>query len=342
MKKQSVLGQFSNKNMVKQELGQHSLMNALGLASRLSISPISYAELKFSNCSVIFVDDDFEKEVDSVETHIYYTEDYKNYQPINKIDSLMTKNMSTFVENATVVVYTNEEVVNYHIKEAITSTEERQQQVDEEVGILSPYHDEIGFKTDKDAEEYDKELDKIDSLEDFLSVIVDDKLNQASKKDNKEEELKQQAEFGYSNQKTPVNPVNEFMKQAANSNKTKENKDENSKTSYTQTETGYIVKDGVEEDTVFSSDKIVVTIGGYKENGEVDSYQTSEIVSDATIKNLEEECDKMNTMIGLAKSFSDGEESVNELLVEGNIADYYELENIKDKQTGEIIWIKRS
>ena len=26
MNKQSVLGQFSNKNMVKQELGQHSLM----------------------------------------------------------------------------------------------------------------------------------------------------------------------------------------------------------------------------------------------------------------------------------------------------------------------------
>src|SRR5699024_10509962 len=119
--------------------------------------------------------------------------------------------------------------------------------------------------------EYDKELDKINSLEDFLSVIVNDKLNQSSKKDSKEEELKQQAEFGYSNQKTPVNPVNEFMKQAANSKKTKESKDENSKTSYIQTETGYIVKDGVEEDTVFSSDKIVVTIGGYKENGEVDS-----------------------------------------------------------------------
>lgn len=340
MNKQSVLGQFSNKNMVKQELGQHSLMNALGLASRLSMSPISYAELKFSNCSVIFVDDDFEKEEDSVETHIYYTEDYKNYQPINKIESLMMKNMSTFVESATVVVYTNEEIVNYHIKEAITSTEERQQQVDEEVGILSPYHDEIGFKTDKDAEEYDKELDEIDSLEDFLSVIVNDKLNQASKKDNKEEELKQQAEFGYSKQKTPANLVNEFMKQAANSNK--ESESSSDKTSYIQTETGYIIEDGIKEDTVFSSDSIVVTIGGYKNNGERESYEVSEILDDAAIKDLEEECDKMNTMIGLAKSFIDDEESANELLRERNIVDYYELENIKDKQTGEIIWIKRS
>lgn len=340
MKKQSVLSQFSDKNMVKQELGQHSLVDGLGLASRLSISPISYAELKFRNCSVIFVDDDFEKEEDSVETHIYYTEDYENYQPINKIDSLMTKNMSTFVESATLVVYTNEEVVNYHIKEAITSTEERQQQIDEEVGILSPYHDEIGFKTDKDAEEYNKELDEVEGLKDFLSSVISDKLNQSSEKDNKEEELKQQAEFGYANQKTPTNPVNEFMKQAANSNKESENS--SAKTSYIQTETGYIVKDGVEEDTVFKKDNIVVTIGGYKEDGEVDSYQTSEIISDATIKDLEEECAKMNTLIGLAKNFSDDKEATNELLRQGNIVDYYELENVKDKKTGEIIWIKHS
>lgn len=340
MKKQSVLSQFSDKNMIKQELGQHSLIDGLGLASRLSISPISYAELKFRNCSVIFVDDDFEKEEDSVETHIYYTEDYEDYQPINKIDSLMVKNMSTFVERATLITYTNEEVVNYHVKEAITSTEERQQQVDEEVGILSPYHDEIGFKTDKDAEEYDKELDEVEGLKDFLSSVISDKLNQTSEKDNKEEELKQQAEFGYTNQKTPANPVNDFMKQAANSNKESENS--SAKTSYIQTETGYIVKDGVEEDTVFNSDNIVVTIGGYKEDGEVDSYQTSEIISDATIKDLEEECDKMNMMISLTKKFNDDEDIVDELLSSQSIADYYELENIKDKKTGEMIWIKRS
>lgn len=340
MKKQSVLGQFSNKNMVKQELGQHSLIDGLGLASRLSISPISYAELKFKNCSVIFVDDDFEKEEDSVETHIYYTEDYEDYQPINKIDSLMTKNMSTFVESATVIVYTNEEVVNYHIKEAITSTEERQQQVDEEVGILSPYHDEIGFKTDKDAEEYDKELDEVEGLKDFLSSVISDKLNQTSEKDNKEKELKQQAEFGYANQKTPANPVNEFMKQAANSNK--ESESSSDKTSYIQTETGYIIEDGIKEDTVFSSDSIVVTIGGYKNNGERESYEVSEILDDATIKDLEEGCAKMNMLIDFAKSFIDDEESTNELLKQSNIVDYYELENIKDKKTGEIIWIKRS
>lgn len=342
MKKQSVLGQFSNKNMVKQELGQHSLVNGLGLASRLSMSPISYTELKFNNCSVIFVDDDFEKEEDTVETHIYYTEDYEDYQPIDKLESLMIKNKSTFAERATVIIYTSEEVVNYHTKEAITSTEERQQRVDEEVGILSPYHDEIGFKTDKDAEEYGKELDKIDSLEDFLSVIINDKLNQSSKKDSKEENLKQQAEFGYSNQKTTNNPVNEFMKQAANSNKTKENKDENSKVSYIQTKTGYIVKDGVEEDTVFSSGTIVATISGYKKNGERDSYQVSDIVDDATIKDLEEECDRMNMLIDLAKSLADGVEFESDLLEENDIKDYYELENVKDKQTGEIIWIKRS
>lgn len=340
MKKQSVLSQFSDKNMVKQELGQHSLVDGLGLASRLSISPISYAELKFRNCSVVFVDDDFEKDEASVETHIYYTEDYENYEPINKIDSLMVKNMSTFVENATVIVYTNEEVVNYHIKEAITSTEERQQQIDEEVGILSPYHDEIGFRTDKDAEEYNKELDEVEGLKDFLSSVISDKLNQASEKDNKEEKLKQQAEFGYANQKTPTNPVNEFMKQATNSNK--ENESSSAKTSYIQTETGYIVEDGIKEDTVFSSDSIVVTIGGYKEDGEVDSYQTSEIINDATIKDLEEECAKMNMLIGLAKNFSDDKEATNELLRQGNIVDYYELENVKDKKTGEIIWIKHS
>lgn len=340
MKKQSVLSQFSDKNMVKQVLGQHSLVDGLGLASRLSISPISYAELKFRNCSVVFVDDDFEKDEASVETHIYYTEDYENYEPINKIDSLMVKNMSTFVENATVIVYTNEEVVNYHIKEAITSTEERQQQIDEEVGILSPYHDEIGFKTDKDAEEYNKELDEVEGLKDFLSSVISDKLNQASEKDNKEEKLKQQAEFGYANQKTPANPVNEFMKQATNSNKKSESS--SAKTSYIQTETGYIVEDGIKEDTVFSSDSIVVTIGGYKEDGEVDSYQTSEIINDATIKDLEEECGKMNMLIGLAKNFSDDKEATNELLRQGNIVDYYELENVKDKKTGEIIWIKHS
>lgn len=340
MKKQSVLSQFSDKNMVKQELGQHSLVDGLGLASRLSISPISYAELKFRNCSVVFVDDDFEKDEASVETHIYYTEDYENYEPINKIDNLMVKNMSTFVENATVIVYTNEEVVNYHIKEAITSTEERQQQIDEEVGILSPYHDEIGFRTDKDAEEYNKELDEVEGLKDFLSSVISDKLNQSSEKENKEKELKQQAEFGYANQKTPTNPVNEFMKQAANSNKESENS--STKTSYIQTETGYIVKDGVEEDTVFKKDNIVVTIGGYKEDGEVDSYQTSDIISDATIKDLEEECAKMNMLIGLAKNFSDDKEVTNELLRQGNIVDYYELENVKDKKTGEIIWIKHS
>lgn len=331
MRKQLVLSQFSDKNMMKQELGQHSLMNGLSLASRLSMSPISYTELQFSNCTVVFVDDDFEREEDSVETHIYYTEDYKDYQPIDKIENLMMKNMTTFVENATVVVYTTEEIVDYHIKEAVTSTEERQQQVDEEIGILSPYHDEMGFETDADAKDYDEDTNGVQGLEDFMNT-----LGNALNKSSKEKDFNQKAEFGYANNKS--NTVNDFMKQSVESMKQSENK--SNKTSYIQTETGYIVMDGVEQDTMLDADDIIGVIGAYDKNGNNVSIEESEIMDDATIGDLEKETEKMNALITLAKSLG-SDEKVEETFEHGEVAHSYELEKIKKKSTNELIWIKK-
>lgn len=344
MKVQDLLKQFNDKNIVTQKLGEHDLVRGLGLSSMLSFSNFSYAELVFKNCSIIFIDNDFETEEDTVETHLYYSEDSFNYTPIDNIDKIISKNPTVLWENATLLVRTNEEIVNYHIKEALTSTKERQQEVDKEIGILSPHHDEIGFKTDDDAKRYDENLEGEEGaskLEDFLSAIKQSfsKDKDKDKKDDKEEQLKQKAEFGYANGKKSTSEVNDFMKRAIDENEKSSSQKYSEDSDYIKTETGYIVKQGLDENTELSCENTVISIGEYKD-GKLVKIETSDIIEDATIKELEQECEKINSMVSLAKVIKEEVGFEDDFLKEKGVADSYHLENIKDKSTGDIIWIK--
>lgn len=343
MKVQDLLKQFNDKNVVTQNLGEHALVRGLGLSSMLSFSNFSYAELVFKNCSIIFIDSDFETEEDTVENHLYYSEDSFNYTPIDNIDKIISKNSAVLWENATLLVHTNEDIVNYHIKEALTSTKERQKEVDKEIGILSPHHDEIGFKTDDDAKQYDKNLEDEEGaskLEDFLSAIKQSFSKDKDKKDDKEEKLKQKAEFGYANGKTSTSEVNDFMRHAVDENKKSSKQKASEDSDYVKTETGYVVKQGLDENSELDYRDIVISIGEYNEDGKLIKIETSNIIDSATIKELEQECKKMNSMISFTKKLNEDLGFEDTFLDERGIADSYQLENIKDKTTGDIIWIK--
>lgn len=313
--KREVLMSFDHQREIKKlHLGKHNLIDALGLSSYVNMSPISYTLLDFGKEQIIFVDEDFNNDESEVEEHIYYSEDGNKYKPITSLEDLIKENVRIVSKSCEVYINIDDRVFENHIEESTISIEERQNDADKNFGLLSPYNDELGFNNDENAKEFDYNTNE-------LNEILDNMLKTIEKEQKDVSGLLNKAEFGYANNK-------------GNTTKNKQTKQEE-KTSYIETKYGYIVKEGIEKDTVLNHNKIIVIVTGYDENGNKKYSENSEVLSDSNIEDLENDLDKMNSLIKIANSLGmKDDEKYND------VPAYFTLDKVK-YTNGEVIWTSK-
>lgn len=322
--KREVLMSFDHQREIKTlHLGKHNLIDALGLSSYVNMSPISYTLLDFGKEQIIFVDEDFNNDESEVEEHIYYSEDGNKYKPITSLEDLIKENVRIVSKSCEVYINIDDRVFENHIEESTISIEERQNDADKNFGLLSPYNDELGFNNDENAKEFDYNTNE-------LNEILDNMLKTIEKEQKDVSGLLNKAEFGYANNKG--NTTNYFMEEQVNKNKQTKQEE---KTSYIETKYGYIVKEGIEKDTVLNHNKIIVIVTGYDENGNKKYSENSEVLSDSNIEDLENDLDKMNSLIKIANSLGmKDDEKYND------VPAYFTLDKVK-YTNGEVIWTSK-
>lgn len=322
--KREVLMSFDQQREIKTlHLGKHNLIDALGLSSYVNMSPISYTLLDFGKEQIIFVDEDFNNDESEVEEHIYYSEDGNKYKPITSLEDLIKENVRIVSKSCEVYINIDDRVFENHIEESTISIEERQNDADKNFGLLSPYNDELGFNNDENAKEFDYNTNE-------LNEILDNMLKTIEKEQKDVSGLLNKAEFGYANNKG--NTTNDFMEEQVNKNKQTKQEE---KTSYIETKYGYIVKEGIEKDTVLNHNKIIVIVTGYDENGNKKYSENSEVLSDSNIEDLENDLDKMNSLIKIANSLGmKDDEKYND------VPAYFTLDKVK-YTNGEVIWTSK-
>lgn len=324
LSKQEVLSSFDHQREIKTlHLGKHSLLDALGLSSYVNMSPISYTLLDFGKEKIIFVDEDFNNDESEVEEHIYYSEDGDKYTPITSLEQLVKENVRIVAKPCEVYINIDGKVFENHVEESTISIEERQHDADKNFGLLSPYSDELGFNNDENAKDFDYNTEDLNEILGNMLKTIENEQKDASEFLNK-------AEFGYANNKG--NTTNDFMEEQVSKNKQTKQEE---KTSYIETKYGYIVKDGIEKDTVLDHNKIMVIVTGYDKDGNKKYSEDSEILSDSKFEDLENDLDKMNSMIKIANGLGMSEDEKYK-----DMPAYFTLDKVK-YTNGEVIWTSK-